>query len=267
MDRKTGANKKTTTPSTPVFESDRFRTEKNQDTYDKFNIYRLVQAERKVILDELNGEIRRNFETRGWLPLLDVKHPPPPALIRKFYSNLSVHSDDSNTQYVRSWIRGEEYVITPFVVAIALGVSLVQQPVYPYTETPSLDDIMSLLVLPLDGVLILKSPPMSLLSSIICFSRFLVIPFGLSLIYTLFLSRDVCFCTLSSLMLLSIFLLFLLALQLRFIGIVQNLMVFSFQFFFIRFCYTQVQRIFLLPRLFILQLPQVPPSLGKEWLR
>ena len=50
-----------------------------------------------MILDELNGEIRRNFETRGWLPLLDVKHPPPPALIRKFYSNLSVHSDDSNT--------------------------------------------------------------------------------------------------------------------------------------------------------------------------
>ena len=61
-----------------------------------------------MILDELNGEIRRNFESRGWLPLLDVKHPPPPALIRKFYSNLFVHSDDSNTQYVRSWIRGEE---------------------------------------------------------------------------------------------------------------------------------------------------------------
>ena len=41
------------------------------------------------------------------------------------------------------------------------------------------------LVLPLDGVLILRPPLMSLLSSIICFSRFLVIPFGLSLIYTL----------------------------------------------------------------------------------
>ena len=97
MVKKTRANKKTTTPSTPVFESDRFRTEKNQETYEKLNIYRSVWAECKVILDELNGEIRRNFESRGRLPFLDVEHPPPTALIKEFYSNLSVHSDDSNT--------------------------------------------------------------------------------------------------------------------------------------------------------------------------
>ena len=95
MVKKTRA-KKTTTPSTPVFESDRFRTEKNQETYEKLNIYWLVWVERKVILDELNGEIRRNFESRGWLPFLDVEHPPHATLIREFYSNLSVHSDDSN---------------------------------------------------------------------------------------------------------------------------------------------------------------------------
>ena len=78
-----------------------------------------------MILDELDSVIRRNFESRGWLPLLDVEHPSPPALIREFYSNLSVHSDDSNTQYVRSWIRGEKYVITPQEVASTLGVPLV----------------------------------------------------------------------------------------------------------------------------------------------
>ena len=44
-----------------------------------------------------------------------------------------------------SWIRGEEYTITPSVVASALGVPLVRQPVYPYDETPPLDDIMSYL--------------------------------------------------------------------------------------------------------------------------
>ena len=71
-------------------------------------------------------EIRRNFERRGWLPLLDVDHPPMIALIKEFYSNLSAHFDDSNTQYVMSWIRGEEHVITPSVVAITLGVPLVQ---------------------------------------------------------------------------------------------------------------------------------------------
>ena len=125
MVRKTRANKKTTTPCTPVFESDRFRIERNQATYEKLNIYRLVWAECKVILNELNGQIRRNFESRGWLPLLDVEHPPTATLIREFYLNLSVHSDDSNIQFMKSWIRSEKYVITPQVVASALGVHLV----------------------------------------------------------------------------------------------------------------------------------------------
>ena len=43
---------------------------------------------------------------------------------------------------MKSWIRGEEYVITSSVVASAIGVPKVQQPMYPYDETPPLDDIM-----------------------------------------------------------------------------------------------------------------------------
>ena len=97
------------------------------------------------MLDELDPDIRRNFERRGWLPLLDISHPPPATLIREFYSNLSIHSDDSNVQYVMSWIRGEEYTITPSIVAFAFEVPLVRQPVYPYDETPPLDNIMSYL--------------------------------------------------------------------------------------------------------------------------
>ena len=124
MVRKTRA-KKTATPSTLTFESDWFRSEKNQETYEKFNIFRLVWAEHKVILDELDLDIRRNFERMGWLLLLEVEYPHSIALIKELYSNLSVHSDDSNTQYVRSWIRGEEYVITPSVVVSVLGVLLV----------------------------------------------------------------------------------------------------------------------------------------------
>ena len=145
MTRKTRANRKTTSSSTPTFDSERFRFEKNQEAYEKLNIYRSVWAERKVVLDELNGEIQRNFERMGWLPLMDISHPPPAALIREFYSYLLVHSNDSNTQYVMSWIRGEECTITPSVVASALRVPLVRQPVYPYDETPPLDDIMSYL--------------------------------------------------------------------------------------------------------------------------
>ena len=98
-----------------------------------------------MILDEVDPEIRRSFDRRGWLPLLDVDHPPPAILIREFYSNLSIHSDDSNIQHVMSWIWGEEYVITPKIVASTLHVPLVQQPVYPCTEVPLLGDIMSLI--------------------------------------------------------------------------------------------------------------------------
>ena len=76
---------------------------------------------------------------------MDIDHPSSTTLIREFYSNLSIHSNDSNTQFMKSWIRGEEYVITPSVMASALGVPKVQHLVYLYDESPPLDDIMSYL--------------------------------------------------------------------------------------------------------------------------
>ena len=195
MVRKTRA-KKIATPSTLTFESDWFRSEKNQETYEKFNIFRLVQAEHKVILDELDLDIRRNFERMGWLLLLEVEYPPSIALIKEFYSNLSVHSDDSNTQYVRSSIRGEEYVITHSIVASALGVPLVQQLMYLYTKTPPLDDIMSFITstsISWGTDPRVTSHELNKLNYFFFF-RFLFFLFGPSLIFTLFPLRDVHFC-------------------------------------------------------------------------
>ena len=65
MSRKTRANRKSSSSSVPTFDSERFLSEKNQETYEKLNIRRNVWAEQKVVLDELDGEIRRNFERRG----------------------------------------------------------------------------------------------------------------------------------------------------------------------------------------------------------
>ena len=124
--RKTRGHRTSTPSFTPAFNSERFLSEKNQETYEKLKILRSVWTERKVILDELDPKIRRNFKRRDWLPLMDIDHPPLTTLIRKFYSNFSVHSNDSNTQFVKSWIRGEEYVITPSVVASTLRVPKVQ---------------------------------------------------------------------------------------------------------------------------------------------
>ena len=95
-----------------------------------------------MILDEVDPAIRANLESRDWLSLLEIDHPPPTVLIREFFSNLSCHVYDSNT-IIRSWIQGVKFIITPTVVAEALGVPVVTEPVYPYVETPSLDVVMS----------------------------------------------------------------------------------------------------------------------------
>ena len=95
-----------------------------------------------MILDEVNPAIRANFDSRGWLSLIKIDHPPPTALIREFFSNLSCYIYDSNI-VVRSWIRGVEFTITPWVVAEALGVPVVIDLVYPYNESPPIDEVMS----------------------------------------------------------------------------------------------------------------------------
>ena len=119
-----------------------FRNDKCREAFENLNRKRKIWAERAVVLDELDPAIRANFESRGWLPLLEIDHPPPITLIREFFLNLSYHFYDSNT-LVWSWIRGVEFTITPRVVAEALGVPVVREPDYPYHESPTLDVVMS----------------------------------------------------------------------------------------------------------------------------
>ena len=141
MHRKTRANR---TPSLSFASPSRSRLFKNdryREVFEKLNYKHKIWAKRSVVLDEVDPTIRANLESRSWLPLLEVDHPPPTALIREFFSNLSCHVYDSNT-LIRSWIRGVEFTITPRVVADALGVPAVREPVYPYEESPPLDDVM-----------------------------------------------------------------------------------------------------------------------------
>ena len=59
--------------------------------------------------------------------------------------NLSVYSKDTGGHYFTTWIRGKEFRITKCVVSEALGVPLVRRPIYPYIDSPPIDDVMSLL--------------------------------------------------------------------------------------------------------------------------
>ena len=54
--------KKSITSSSSDFQCSRFQFKSNQETYEKLNIFRSIWAKRKVILDEVNPKIRRNFE-------------------------------------------------------------------------------------------------------------------------------------------------------------------------------------------------------------
>ena len=103
MPRKTRANRVPSTPSVSPSRVQLFRNERSHEAFEKFNSKRKIWAEHSVILDEVNPAIRANLESRGWLSLLEIDHPPLIALIREFFSNVSCHIYDSNT-VVRSWI-------------------------------------------------------------------------------------------------------------------------------------------------------------------
>ena len=103
MPRKTRANRTPFLSSKSPSRSELFRNDKSREVFEKLNSKCKIWAERSVVLDEVDQAIRANLEFRGWLSLLEIDHPPPTALIREFFLNLSCHVYDSNT-LVRSWI-------------------------------------------------------------------------------------------------------------------------------------------------------------------
>ena len=96
MPRKTRANRVSSTPAVSPSRVQLFRNEHAREAYEKFNSKRKIWSKRSMILDEVDPAIRANLESRGWLSLLEIDHPPPTALIREFFSNLSCHIYDSN---------------------------------------------------------------------------------------------------------------------------------------------------------------------------
>ena len=97
MPRKTRANRVPFTPSVSPSRVQLFKNDHCREAFENLNSKRKIWAERSVILDEVDPDIKANLESRGWLSLLKIDHPPPTALIRAFFSNLSCHIYDSNT--------------------------------------------------------------------------------------------------------------------------------------------------------------------------
>ena len=144
---KTKANRTFASSSSSPSQLDkvRFLSIKTEEIFEILTKYRSIWGERQIFLDELDPSIYRNLVSRKQVSLCDVSDPPATALIREFYSNLSVSSEVIGGHYLTTWIRGKEFKITKLTVFEALSVPLVHKPTFPYTEFPPLDDIMSLL--------------------------------------------------------------------------------------------------------------------------
>ena len=96
---KTRANRNPSSSSSAsaYFDRVRFLTDKCEETYETLTKYRSILGEREIILSELDPSIRRN-----WVSLCEVSDPPPAALIREFYSNLSIYPEMTGGHYLTS---------------------------------------------------------------------------------------------------------------------------------------------------------------------
>ena len=92
MPRKTRANRTPFLSSESSSKSELFKNARCREMFEKLNCKRKIWAEHFVVLDDVDPAIRANFESRGWLSLLEVDHPTPTAMIRKFFSNSLVIS-------------------------------------------------------------------------------------------------------------------------------------------------------------------------------
>ena len=117
----------------------------NEQTFETLIQCRRIWGERKINLDELHPSVYENLQSRHWLSLCTNMQPPLAALIREFYSNLSVHEDVSYNHRVTLWICGVLFTITRDVVSDALDVPIIRTPTYPYSKSPYIDDVKDVL--------------------------------------------------------------------------------------------------------------------------
>ena len=78
MPRQTRANRIPSTPFVSPSRSQLFKNHRCRKAFKKLNNKHKIWAERFVILDEVDPAIRANLDSRGWLSLLEIDHPPRP---------------------------------------------------------------------------------------------------------------------------------------------------------------------------------------------
>ena len=137
-------NSKAASEPEVVFDQLRFLTPEIEQTFKTLIKRRHIWGERQINLHELHPSIRENLQSRHWLSLCTNIQPPPTDLIREFYSNLSVH-EDLRGHTVASCIRGVPFGLTREHVSKALNIPIIHTPIYPYSRSPRIDNVMDVL--------------------------------------------------------------------------------------------------------------------------
>ena len=98
---KVKANRTTASFSAPsLVDRVRFPTAKTEQIFETLTKYKSIWGERQIVLDELDPSICRSLVSRNGVSLCDVSRPPPTALIREFYSNLSIYFEGKHGYYL-----------------------------------------------------------------------------------------------------------------------------------------------------------------------
>lgn len=127
------------------FDHIRFPDFENEKLFETMIEYRSIWEERQVNLDEIYPFFHRNLQSRNWLSSCSNLVCLPATLVREFYANLFIHFDDSSGHYLTTWIIGEEFHITKKVLSYAFNISLIHRPIFPYIESTSINDVLTLL--------------------------------------------------------------------------------------------------------------------------
>ena len=140
---KTKAKRVSASSSKPanVFDETMLDTVTNAQRFENVIQHWNIWPKQEINLDELPLAVHRNLQCRNWLSLCKDLQPPPVALIREFYSNLEIRSDDD----LGIWIQGRYFAITKNDISNALNVPHVRTPTYPYSKHPPISDVMTLL--------------------------------------------------------------------------------------------------------------------------
>ncbi|GFY89381.1 hypothetical protein Acr_06g0013210 [Actinidia rufa] len=113
------------------FDDSRFLSEDSERRYYDIFTRRSIRVERNVVLEDFREtRIADWFETLGWTSILSARGEAIVEWVREFYSNM--RDVDNNAMCFKTWVRGQEHVITVETIVALLQIKRPNKVDYPF---------------------------------------------------------------------------------------------------------------------------------------